>query len=86
VVGGYLGALALVKARVWAIRLLLIGVMAFTAFSLGADGLAKLGVAGRLPGPVALAVFAACMAAVAVAVARGRAARGADGGGHGRGP
>jgi uncharacterized membrane protein YfcA len=57
VVGGYLGALALVKAKVTVVRFILIGIMVFTSFGLITDGLAKLNLLARIPGQVSLAVF-----------------------------
>jgi len=61
VVGGYLGALVLVKARVTVIRFILIGIMVFTSFGLVTDGLAKLSLMARIPGQISLAVFLAVM-------------------------
>jgi uncharacterized membrane protein YfcA len=61
-VGGYLGALVFVKARVTVIRFILIGIMVFTSFALVTDGLAKLSLMARTPGQVSLAVFLAVMA------------------------
>ena len=63
VVGGYLGALALVKARVDVVRYILIGIMVFTSFGLATDGLAKLQVIGKIPGGVSLTVFLLVMVA-----------------------
>ena len=57
VVGGYLGALALVKARVTVVRFILIGIMVFTSFGLVTDGLAKLNLMAKVPGHISLAVF-----------------------------
>ena len=57
IVGGYLGALVLVKARVMVVRFILIGIMVFTSFGLVTDGLAKLNFTAKVPGRVSLAVF-----------------------------
>ena len=71
-VGGYLGALVLVKARVTMIRFILIGIMIFTGFSLITDGLAKLGLINKLSGSVSLAVFLVIMAVDIVLIFRMR--------------
>ena len=57
VVGGYLGALVLVKAKVTVVRFILIGIMVFTSFGLVTDGLAKLSLMARVPGQISLAIF-----------------------------
>jgi len=57
VVGGYIGALALVKAKVDVVRWILIGIMVFTSFGLITDGLAKLKIVSKVPGHVSLLVF-----------------------------
>jgi uncharacterized membrane protein YfcA len=57
VVGGYLGALALVKAKVTVVRFILIGIMVFTSFGLITEGLAKLAFIPKVPGHISLAVF-----------------------------
>ena len=64
VMGGYLGALALVKARIIVVRFILIGIMLFTSFSLITDGLATLNLMARVPGNVSLIVFFIVMALV----------------------
>jgi uncharacterized membrane protein YfcA len=61
VVGGYLGALALVKAKVTVVRYILIGIMVFTSFGLITDGLTKLAIMGKVPGEISLGVFLAVM-------------------------
>jgi uncharacterized membrane protein YfcA len=61
VVGGYLGALALVKAKVTVVRFILIGIMVFTSFGLVTDGLAKLSLMAKVPGQFSLGVFLAIM-------------------------
>ena len=62
VVGGYLGALVLVKVKVTVVRFILIGIMVFTSFGLLTDGMARLNLMPRLPGQVSLAVFLIIMA------------------------
>jgi uncharacterized membrane protein YfcA len=62
VVGGYLGALVLVRARVTVVRFILIGIMVFTSFGLITDGFAKLNLMAKIPGQITLAVFLAVMA------------------------
>jgi uncharacterized membrane protein YfcA len=57
VVGGYLGALTLVKAKVTVVRFILIGIMVFTSFGLITDGLARLNAIKKVPGHISLAVF-----------------------------
>ena len=57
VVGGYLGALALVKAKVTVVRFILIGIMVFTSFGLVTDGFAKLSLMPKVPGQITLVVF-----------------------------
>jgi len=64
VLGGYLGAFALVKAKVTLVRFILIGIMTFTSFSLVSDGLAKLNLIPRVSGNVSLLVFFLVMALV----------------------
>ena len=61
VAGGYLGAFALVKAKVTIVRFILIGIMIFTSFSLITDGLVKLGLINQIPGYISLIIFAATM-------------------------
>ena len=70
VVGGYLGALALVKAKVTVVRYILIGIMIFTSFGLITDGLAKLSVMEKIPGEISLTVFLAVMVADAFVIFR----------------
>jgi hypothetical protein len=72
VVGGYLGALALVKARVMIVRFILIGIMAFTSFSLISDGLAKLKLIPRVPGNISLLIFLIVMIFVLFQLFRAR--------------
>jgi uncharacterized membrane protein YfcA len=82
VVGGYLGALALVKAKVTVVRFILIGIMVFTSFGLITDGLAKLNFITRMPGQISLAVFLIIMvidAFIIFSVQRGTAHPRCDG-------
>jgi len=62
VVGGYVGALVMVKAKVTVIRIILIGIMVFTSFGLITDGLAKLGAMQKVPGSVSIIFFCIVMA------------------------
>jgi uncharacterized membrane protein YfcA len=57
VIGGYLGSLAFVKAKVTVVRFILIGIMVFTSFGLITEGLAKLNFIPKVPGYISLAVF-----------------------------
>ena len=61
VVGGYLGALVLVKVKVTVVRFILIGIMVFTSFGLITAGLARLNLIGSIPGQISLIVFLAIM-------------------------
>ncbi|MCL2879286.1 MAG: sulfite exporter TauE/SafE family protein [Treponema sp.] len=61
VVGGYLGAMVLVRARVMVVRFILIGIMVFTSFGLVTDGLAKLYLMAKIPGNISLIVFLGIM-------------------------
>jgi uncharacterized membrane protein YfcA len=70
VVGGYLGALVLVKAKVTVIRFILIGIMVFTSFGLVTDGLAKLNLMAKVAGQVSLAVFLGVMVIDAILLFR----------------
>lgn len=63
VVGGLLGAIAMVKVRVSIVRVILIGIMVFTSFGLITDGLAILAVIARIPGQVSMIIFMLIMAA-----------------------
>ena len=56
-VGGYLGALVLVKVKVAVIRLILIGIMIYTSFSLVTDGFAKLNLMAKVSGTTTLVVL-----------------------------
>jgi len=57
VVGGYLGALVFVKARVTVIRFILCGIMIYTSFQLVTDGLAKFHFIPKIPNRISLAIF-----------------------------
>jgi uncharacterized membrane protein YfcA len=57
VVGGYLGALVLVKVKVTVVRFILIGIMVFTSFGLITDGFSKLNFIGKVPGQISLTIF-----------------------------
>ena len=63
VAGGYLGAVALVKARVTVIRFILIGIMVFTSFGLITDGLTKFKLIAKVPGHITMIVFLIVMVA-----------------------
>jgi len=56
-VGGYLGALVLVKVKVAVIRLILIGIMIYTSFTLVTDGFAKLNLMTKVSGTTTLVVL-----------------------------
>ena len=56
-VGGYLGALVLVKVKVAVIRLILIGIMFYTSFTLVTDGFAKLNLMTKVSGTTTLVVL-----------------------------
>ena len=62
VVGGYLGAVALIKARVTVVRFSLIGIMAFTSFGLITDGLTKIKLIDKVSGQLTMIVFLIIMA------------------------
>ena len=67
-VGGYIGALVLVKVRVTVVRLILIGIMIYTSFTLVTDGLAKLKLMAKVSGSVTLVVFLLVVAANAIMI------------------
>lgn len=69
VIGGFIGAYALARIRAGIVRLILIGVMAFTAFGLVTKGLEIVGLIPSIPAAVQVFVLAAvlcCMSAVAL--------------------
>jgi uncharacterized membrane protein YfcA len=57
VVGGYVGALVFVKAKVAVIRIILSGIMIYTSFQLITDGIAKFIYIAKIPGHVSLVIF-----------------------------
>ena len=70
VVGGYIGAHLLVRVRVGVVRMILIGIMFYTSFTLLARGLEMLGVIGRTPAMVDVLVFIITMAGIGFAIVR----------------
>ena len=70
VVGGIVGAHILVSIKAGFVRLMLIGIMVFTAYGLVTRGLNILGVMGEVPGHINMAVFILIMSAVIVAIWR----------------
>ena len=67
-IGGYLGALALVKVKVKVVRIILIGIMHYTSFTLITDGFARLNLIPKAPGSVSLVVFLVVMAATCLLI------------------
>ena len=61
VIGGYLGAIALVKVKVTVVRFVLIGIMIFTSFGLVTDGLTKLNLIAKVPSQITVIVFLVVM-------------------------
>jgi uncharacterized membrane protein YfcA len=68
VVGGFIGSHVLARIKVRTIRLILIGIMVFTSFSLVTKGLEILGLMARLPPLVQVCVFVAALAAILTTV------------------
>ena len=68
VLGGIVGAQALIKARSQAIRFILAGIMVYTSFGLVTDGLVKLSYISKVPGGVNVAVLLAVLAVVSLAI------------------
>lgn len=68
VIGGFIGSYALARIKVKVVRLILIGIMVFTAFGLITKGLNILGIIGSVPAIVQVAVFTAVFACVIAAV------------------
>jgi uncharacterized membrane protein YfcA len=68
VVGGFIGSHVLARIKVRTIRLILIGIMVFTSFSLATKGLEILGLMARVPPLVQVCVFIATLAAILIAV------------------
>ena len=68
VIGGFIGSYALARIRVKIVRLILIGIMVFTAFGLITKGLSILEVIGSVPAVVQIIVFTVIIACVIAAV------------------
>lgn len=64
VLGGLLGALILIRIKAGFVRFLLIGFMLFSGYGLATKGLYMLGVIGKVPALVNIAVFVAIMSIV----------------------
>ncbi|MCL2852099.1 MAG: sulfite exporter TauE/SafE family protein [Defluviitaleaceae bacterium] len=61
VVGGFIGAHLLARIKIGIVRIVLIGIMIFTSFTLVTRGLEMLGVIGVIPAGVQVALFIAIM-------------------------
>ncbi len=68
VVGGIVGAHILVAIKAGFVRLMLIGIMIFTAYGLVTRGLNILGLIGEVPGYINMAVFLLIMSAVVFSI------------------
>lgn len=68
VIGGFIGSYTLAKIRVNTVRLILIGIMAFTSFGLITKGLAVLKITKNLPAILQVLVFSVVMVTVILAV------------------
>ena len=68
VIGGFIGSYALARIKVKVVRLILIGIMAFTAFGLVTKGLSILDVINSVSAVVQVIVFTAVFACVIAAV------------------
>jgi len=68
VIGGFIGSYALARIKVKVVRLILIGIMVFTAFGLITKGLSILDVIGSVPAVIQMIVFTAVFACVIAAV------------------
>ncbi|WP_084448522.1 sulfite exporter TauE/SafE family protein [Desulfovibrio inopinatus] len=68
VLGGLVGAYILMRVKAGFIRIILIGVMFFTAYGLLTKGLNVLGVMGPTPPAVTFSVFGACVAFIVLAL------------------
>jgi len=66
VIGGYLGALVFVKAKVTVIRIILSGIMIYTSFQLITDGLAKFIFIPKISSRISLSIFLIIMVIDAV--------------------
>ena len=67
-VGGFIGAYVLAKIKVGIVRIILIGIMVFTGFTLVTRGLEMIGAMGPTPALVQVAAFAFTMAGIALAL------------------
>jgi len=68
VLGGIIGAHILIRAKVRAIRYILIGVMFYTSFGLVANALTKLGVIGDVSGVIYVVVLVVVIAITIMAI------------------
>jgi uncharacterized membrane protein YfcA len=75
VLGGIIGAEALIKVRSESIRFLLIGIMAYTSFGLITNGLKKIKAMGDVPGPANIAVLLVVFSGVVFLLFRNQKAR-----------
>ena len=73
VVGGFVGAHVLAKVKVEIVRLILIGIMIFTSFTLIVRGLEMIGIISPIPPVVQVIVFIVTMAGIAAVIVRGKA-------------
>ena len=78
VLGGIVGAEALIKVRSESIRFLLIGIILYTSFGLITNGLKKVGIMGAVSGPVNIAVLLIVFATVVFLILRNQKTRSAD--------
>ena len=69
VVGGFVGSYMLTKARVSVVRVILIGIMAYTSFGLITKGLEMLKLTGKVPPIVQVILFIVIIAVVFIAMA-----------------
>lgn len=67
VIGGFIGSYALARIKVHFVRVILIGIMAFTSFGLLTKGLELLGLMGSIPAIVQVILFIVIIAAVIIA-------------------
>lgn len=68
VIGGFIGSYALARIKVRVVRLILIGIMVFTAFGLVTKGLNVLSILGSIPAVVQVIIFIAVFVCVIAAV------------------
>jgi len=64
IVGGFIGAHLLAHIKVSIVRMILIGIMVFTSFTLATRGLEMVGVIGAIPAVVQVAFFVVIMAII----------------------